>query len=407
MNKFLEQLTKISFLALATIPLLRPDHNSKVIIFCALLTIYSFFKLKPKVKFELKHLVFIAPFVLFLLYEFISGSSNKKTILLQLPFLIFPLLFIFRPKFIDQKIKEKSLYVFQFSVALQSFIYFFVFIKSNSIVQLFDISKENIPFFREFVTNNYYFEIHPTYFSSFLLISLTISFFKFRFSRVFNALNIALSVFFIILFSSRIMILLLILTLISLVLYFTLKDRKRNKYAFLMGLILIPILIIIFKSNVVKQRFNETITEINKPIVGNYYNATNTRVAIYKCDFLLLKDFHFFGYGDKLQAELDNCYAENNDSNFYKISVFNTHNYYFHLILYGGIIFLLLFAAYLVVLFKNLKYSVLGIFIFSQFLIINITENYLSRHYGIVLFCYFTAMFIFIRENENTTTKHI
>jgi len=35
-----------------------------------------------------------------------------------------------------------------------------------------------------------------------------------------------------------------------------------------------------------------------------------------------------------------------------------------------------------------------------QFLLINLTENYFSRHYGIVLFTYLISMFIFIKERE-------
>lgn len=408
MNNFLERLTKISFIALATMPLLRPNYNSMVIILCSLLTIYFFLKSKTKRKYQKKQFLFIIPFFMFLLHEIFSGSYNQKTILLQLPFLIFPLLFLFRPSFIDKKIKEISFYVFQISVIIQSLIYFFVFISNQSITQLFDISNENIPFFREYVTGNYLLEMHPTYFSSFLLISITISFFKFQAHKILNLANIVISTFFIVLFSSRIIILLLLLTIFSIILYTVLKKNKKKKYALAIGLLLIPFLMILFNSDVVKKRFNEVITEMNKSIVGNYYNSTNTRIAIYKCDFLLVKKLPFFGYGDKLQENLNTCYAENNDSNFYKISTFNTHNYYLNLLLYGGWAFILFFIIYLIMIYKNIKYSALALFIFAQFLFINLTENYLSRHYGIVLFSYFTALFIFFKDKEiNARVKHI
>jgi O-antigen ligase len=102
----------------------------------------------------------------------------------------------------------------------------------------------------------------------------------------------------------------------------------------------------------------------------------------------------------QLQQKLNQCFAENNNSDFYKISVFNTHNYYFHLMLYGGILFLLLFLLYVYFVFKNIKYNVLGVFLFFQFLSINLTENYLSRHYGLVLFCYFTSLFMFFKKER-------
>ncbi len=152
--------------------------------------------------------------------------------------------------------------------------------------------------------------------------------------------------------------------------------------------------------NIIKDRFDEIRTEINKPIVGSYYNSTNTRVAIIKCSTILLKQVPFFGFGDELQKELNDCYGRMNDSQFYKISTFNTHNYYFNLILYGGWLFLIVFLIYIVFVYKNIKYSTLGLFLLMQFLLINLTENYFSRHYGVVLFTYFTSLFIFIKEKS-------
>jgi hypothetical protein len=42
----------------------------------------------------------------------------------------------------------------------------------------------------------------------------------------------------------------------------------------------------------------------------------------------------------------------------------------------------------------------LAVFLFFQFLSINLTENYLSRHYGLVLFCYFTSLFMFFKKER-------
>ena len=155
--------------------------------------------------------------------------------------------------------------------------------------------------------------------------------------------------------------------------------------------------------DVIGKRIMEVKTEINKPIVGDYYNSTNTRIAILKCSMILLKEVPFFGYGDALQNKLNDCYQENNDSNFYLKHTFNTHNYYLNLIAYGGWIFLLCFLGYFYYLYKKINYSMLGLLLFFQFLIINLTENYFSRHYGIVLFAYLISMFVFIDKKEKTT----
>lgn len=400
MNKILENSTKIAFISLATLPLLKANYNSMLIILCALLTILYFFKNKIKQKFEFKSLVYSLPFFLYLFYELFSKSYNLSIILLNLPFLIFPLLFLYKPKFINNEIKERSFVVFQLSVVIQTILFLITFLRMNNLNKLFAISKENIPFFREYVTNNYLFEIHPTYFSSYLLLGITISLFKFNKSKILHSLNTLFSIFFLFLFSSRIIILLLFVTIFAFLAHYLFLKRTKKKYIILAGLLSVLLFTIVLNTDFVSKRFKEIKTEINKPIIGKYYNSTNTRIAIYKCDIFLAKNLPFWGYGMQLQQKLNQCFAENNNSDFYKISVFNTHNYYFHLMLYGGILFLLLFLLYVYFVFKNIKYNVLGVFTFLQFLSINLTENYLSRHYGIVLFCYFTSLFIFFKKER-------
>jgi O-antigen ligase len=162
----------------------------------------------------------------------------------------------------------------------------------------------------------------------------------------------------------------------------------------------LTVFLFIANTKVVKDRFYEIKEQMNNPIVGSYYNSSNTRLAIYKCDYLLIKEVPFFGFGNNLQIKLNQCYADNNNSEFYQISVFNTHNYYFNLILYGGWFFLFLFLIYLFFIFERIKKNPLHLFVFIQFLLINLTENYLSRHYGIVLFCYFVVIFVTINKDE-------
>ena len=405
-SSFLVKFTKISFLALATMPFLKANYNSKVIILCAILVLISFFKIKNRHKVNIKDFVFTLPFFMFLFYEILSSNFNLDRVLLGLPFLIFPVIFLLRPKFIKEKIFNLTFLVFQIAVLLQSLIYLIVFLKENSIFRLFDISTHNIPFFRAYVTNNYLTELHPTYFSSFLLFSLTISLFKFNKIKPFQVFNIIFSFLFIILFSSRIIILLLLLTFVFYIIFLASKNRK--KQSLIISAITLVGFLFIANTKVVKERFYEIKEQMNKPIIGNYYNSSNTRLAIYKCDYLLVKELPFFGFGNNLQKKLNQCYADNNESNFYKVSVFNTHNYYLNLILYGGWFFFLFFAIYLFFIFKRIRKNPLHLFVFIQFLLINLTENYLSRHYGVVLFCYFTMLFITINKDEkDTRPKHV
>jgi len=402
-SNWLEKVTKLSFLGLALVPLLKENANSILIIICALLTLVCNIQTKEKIKLKPELWILTLPFWMFLLHELLSVYNNFSRVLIHLPFLIFPLLFAFKPSYINNNLKIKALFVFQISALLQCFIYIFVFLANNPISKFFYV-RNNIPFFREYVSENYLFEIHPTYFSSFLLVSFTVSLFsliKYK-KDIFAILNVLIMVFFIFLFSSRMIILTLLLSIIFAVLYLILqKGLKQSIFILLTSAVLLTVLIYPAK-NIIGERFKEIKTEINKPIVGDYYNSTNTRRAILKCSFVVLKEAPFFGYGDKLQEKLNNCYKENNDSDFYLKHTFNTHNYYINLVTYGGWTFLLLFIVYLFYIYKKINYSALGLFLLIQFLIINLTENYFSRHYGIVLFTYLTSMLIF---NEKRKTE--
>ena len=403
-NNWLEKVTKLSFLGLALLPLLKENVNSMIIILCALLTLFYNIKTKETSKKRFKVWMLTLPFWLFFLHELLSSDYNFDRVLLHLPFLIFPLIFAFKPNYIDVNFKNKSLKVFQLSVVIQCIIYVVFFLSQNPVSTFFSV-RNNIPFFREFVSENYFFQIHPTYFSSFLLVSFTISVFSLIKNRkqIFEFINVVISIFFIFLFSSKMIALALLLSIFFAIIYLIFKKSlKKSLLVLLIGSSLLAVIIYPAR-DVIGKRIMEVKTEINKPIVGDYYNSTNTRIAILKCSMILLKEVPFFGYGNALQNKLNDCYKENNDSNFYLKHTFNTHNYYINLIAYGGWIFLLCFLGYFYYLYKKINYSMLGLFLFFQFLIINLTENYFSRHYGIVLFAYLISMFVFMDKKEKTT----
>jgi hypothetical protein len=360
-DNLLKTATKISYVSLATIPLFKENINSALIILCVFFIILNIIKSKSLQPFKKEYWILTSMFWIFLIHETISFDFNFDRVLRNLPFLIFPLLFIYRPYYIDEKIKEKSLLTFQLSVLLQCFIYLLLFLNKFSINKLFYVSPENIPFFREYVSLNYIFEIHPTYFSSFLLVSYTISTYYLLFNKFkkswFSIINTLLMVFFILLFSSKIVLIILFMTIIISITYYivSIKSKKRSIIILISSFFLLISLIYPFR-DILKERFDEVRTEINKPIVGSYYNSTNTRVAILKCSMILLKQVPLWGFGDSLQERLNDCYGTTNDSDFYKISTFNTHNYYINIVLYGGWISLVVFLIFIFILFRKLKF---------------------------------------------------
>lgn len=397
MDKIVAKITIILYLLLAAFPLMKENINSIFIILCCLFAINDFIKNKKKIVFSYRLIILTLVFWIFLLHEIVTLDFNSNTILLHLPFLIFPLLFIFKPDYINYKVKNNAVLVFQGSVIVQTLIYLFVFLDAYSLEQVFAINNYNIPLFRTYVLENAFVAIHPTYFSAFLLCSFTASLFlglkkssKKKFT--FHIINCVFTSFFILVFISKIVVISLFFTII---LYLTIKLKNNKKIVKTLLFVLILGLFTSFGfKNLIIERFNEIKTEINRPLVGNYHNSINIRVAIIKCSYKLLKELPELGYGQSLQKKLNNCYKENYNSNFYKISTYNTHNYLFNLILYGGWVFFIVFTIYLYYLLFKVKYPLFIIVFIIQILIINLTENFLSRHYGIILFIYFISLFL-------------
>ncbi|MGY0407898.1 MAG: hypothetical protein ACWIPJ_06030, partial [Polaribacter sp.] len=201
MQKLIVKTTTVLYILLAAFPLMKPNINSIFIIFCVLFAIFDFVKEKRKIVFSKELFLVTLLFWMFLFHEIISLEFKATQILLSLPFLIFPLLFLFKPEYINEEVKKKSIIVFQGSVMLQSIIYLIVFLKENELRQIFEINNYNIPFFRDFVTENASVPIHPTYFSAFLLVSFTLSLFSFRncdrIKKGLNLFNIVFTTFFI------------------------------------------------------------------------------------------------------------------------------------------------------------------------------------------------------------------
>ena len=397
MDKIVSKITVVLYLALAIFPLLKANLNSGIIIFCSVFAIYDFVKNKKKVVFNFKIIVTTLMFWIFLFHEMITLEFNFSTILFHLPFLVLPLLFIFKPDYINKKTKKYSLLIFQSSVIIQIIIYLIVFLRKHSLSQIFNINNYNIPLFRTYVFENTQIDIHPTYFSAFLLSSFTISLFQGVKSKkkeclIFHLINILFTSFFIFVFISKIIIVLLTITIFV---FIIIEFKKKKKFIRTFSLIIILGGLSFFGfQNLLKKRFNEIRTEINRPLVGDYHNSINIRIAIIKCSLDLLKDLPFLGYGNNLQNELNNCYKKNNNSNFYLLAIYNTHNYYINLILYGGYFFFLIFVYYIFNLLFRQNYPLFIVIFILQILLINLTENFFSRQHGLVLFIYFISLFL-------------
>ncbi|WP_408611550.1 O-antigen ligase family protein [Flavivirga abyssicola] len=391
---------------LAAFPLMKENINSITIIIAAFFVLLNTIIFKKTLMFNKQLLLFTLIFWLFFFHEFLTMDFNIKRVLLHLPFLVFPVLFHFKPDYLDKTIMEISIIVFQGSVSLASCCYLVHFLGEYNVDKLFFIDKYNIPLFRDFIFRNSPLHIHPTYFSSFLLVSFTVSAYKtlrkktnLKFTLV-NVFNVVFTTFMIFLFSSRIIILLLFITIFALLLLFlkSFNEKKIWFYSILISLFIIMTLLP-FKQ-ILSQRFNEVLTDYKRPVKENYHNSTNMRIAILKCSFVLMENLPLFGYGDELQSNLNFCYENSFNSNFSKNKNYNTHNYYLNLVLYGGWFFVLFFLSYIILVIRKIRGSTLALLLLFQLLIVNLSENYLSRHYGIVTFNYFICLLYFFSDEK-------
>jgi len=408
-KSLLKKSTYLAFGFLALLPLIKENINSIFIAIASFLVILNRVKMPSLKNPPLKIWLITSIFWLILIRELISLHPEINLILRYLPFLIFPLLFYYKPNYIDGAFLKKTIYIFQIAIFIKVVLYLILFFKDNSLNTFFYVSNENIPFFRDYVFTHSKIVIHPTYFSAFLLFSFTISLVEIskkisKINKFIHILNILFTLFFIFLLSAKIIILLIPVT----ILIFLVSTNKKTR---IIGVTLFAILclLVVFSplKKGLKERFNEVKTEINKPIKGNYYNSTNVRVAILKCSLELVKQMPYLGYGNRIQNELNRCYEKNNDSDFYKINTYNSHNFYLFMLIYGGWLYFFLFLFYMFfLLFKNKK-NHLAYLLIIQVLIINLTENFLFRHYGIVLFVYFVSLLTISNDDSKKKINYV
>ena len=134
-------------------------------------------------------------------------------------------------------------------------------------------------------------------------------------------------------------------------------------------------------------------------------NIIDKRAIIYECARNLIKQKPLLGYGIGAQhIYLSGCYASKKDFDLYNRNV-NSHNYYYYLLLCGGVLALIPFLYMGFYLFKlsyirrDVLLFIFLIIIFSNLLI----ENTFSRINGVLFFA--VLLPVLIRFGEIKTHK--
>ncbi|WP_228853138.1 O-antigen ligase family protein [Aegicerativicinus sediminis] len=396
-----KNLGRLSYISLGLFPFLKESFGSICIICCFIFVLVDFYKNHKDLQLGSTFWILSSVFWIFLVFQIITLRFDLKITLRNLPFVFIPLIFRFIPNYVSRSDLKWIVKCFQLSVVILFFFNLAMFLKGHTIFSLFEISPENIPLFRNFVYKNGVNQLHPTYFGYFALLSYSISFYKlvydyegkvYRNGHFVNTIICASIIFILV---SKVILILWLLTTIILV-AFLLKTKVKKFKAWRLAIVIFGFVVLSFPfKTMIQGRINEIRTEINRPISGDYFNSINIRVAILKCSVKLVKHTPFFGYGPNQQDYLNLCYADNYNSDFYEIQTYNSHNYFIYLLLYGGWLMLILFLVFFGMLFKTLKTNFLSTLFLVQILIVNLTENFLYRHYGIITFVLFSTIFAY------------
>jgi O-antigen ligase len=378
-------LTTLIFLALFAFPIfpLKLSNFILILLSVATLTTY-FFKPVPIWKAVLMNLVFVVPFVPYLIEFFTSGFDpvahfefEKKLFFFTAPFVI-PI-FIRVSGFKNYKL---PLLIFALSVSILT-IYSMIVLLNDRL--LFSPSTfEN----GAFILRTHFENIsglHPTYYSVFALLSACFLLqFKAGEKRLFHIIRIILAILLllaVLFLAVRIALVTGAVFLLIRIIRSRISWSKKILVAFYaIGALILLIFIIPSLHN----RLNEVFSSSKE--YSNQENTINQRKMILDCSLEVFSKHLLTGTGSKnFQKQLDTCYSSKGWTEG-SLQDFNPHNQFLSMGVNYGLILLIIFIACLFLIFRNIykipEYKYFIIAILLSFL----SESMLERQMGVYLF---------------------
>ena len=394
-------------IAVACFPLFKVHWNSYAILFLGIIGIYNSFNsgarreqlwvnwIENKKLFWVS-ILFILPLVFSLGYS-TNLKSGLKNIQHILPIVVFPLLFYF----LLPRLNERRVNIFLCSFLVACIMHIIILHWQFYSLGLYDnflgATFYKLPF-REAVFNFRYESLHPSYISLWYCLAICITFrIIYNFGsvaiRVAGVFTIAVLLLTIVLLSSRIAF----LCLVGLAIYSITLVKNRMVMVGLGAVFLILVLFSVTQISFVSSRVIDEFkqTEFGPP-VGKKHNSVNIRIGIYKCAISLSKTNFLFGVGfGDVQDELDKCY-EQYDTDVYLRDNYNSHSYFFHVLLGAGIFALagLVYMFYFFLALAQKKKAYLYICFLLIIIIGMLFENTLSRNHGVLFFALFNSVFL-------------
>lgn len=409
MKTVIEKSYRLLIPLLFAFPLFKENISSMVFIALSVVTITDAILNKSYKGFKYPYLALLLPFcaVLYGCLVHFEPSTGFKPLRQALFFLLFPLIFAGMPAH-HFTYKKLTLYldILKNCCLIISVGYVAAFLIKYDYNDFF-VFRYEIPKFRDFV---YYeipvFKIHPTYFTSIVLLCTAFSFHKAISLKKYSEL-LYVAVFIIITFMLLAKInMVMTVAVITYMLLFRTQFSIKLKVTSVIALIIV-VGVLIFTVPGIKYRFAEMVKSFNKPPSGMAYDSTNIRVAITKCNYELIGNNWLTGVGfENVQTELNQCFKANYNSGFYSAG-YMSHNYYAYIFIATGIIGFLILAGYMLyvlLLLKRINSFLLTVAIINVF-VICLTEDFFYRHYGNFYYHLILLSFIKYWQGSHSTPQ--
>lgn len=397
-----------------TFPILKENVSTfSIILLCLNLIIY---KVSSRDFSFIKRYILLLtiPFWIILFTSFFSNNLEISFIHIQhaLFFLLVPITFSLIPKEFFT-LKKVNLYIsFLKNICVIITIIYIVSYFQSITLWKFKLGYYEYSDFRDFVYNEFkVFKIHPSYFTSILILCTAHSYdLVLKQKKYFHLIYAFVFMIITFLLLTRLNIIVFV-SVLFLMTFFRTSLKPSSRIAFGLSFLVIAALLIVHVPGI-SIRFKETINSFNVKPKDLDYDSTNIRKAILDCDLSLVKENWKTGIGyENLQNSLNDCYKSNYKSSFYLHDNYMTHNYYLYIFICSGFLGFILYLFYLynlvrICVKKNI--FLLNVLVIST-LIICFVEDYLYRQYGLLYFNLLLMIFIKYDENKklNTTENGI
>jgi O-antigen ligase len=234
------------------------------------------------------------------------------------------------------------------------------------------------------------FRIHPTYLTLIWCLTLLVLWRSISIRPISKASISAILIFMISLSGGKMPLIAMAVTAITYLLMEAQLSLTKKSAILILGILGITGLLF---TPVLGERFSETIEASTNYQEGDLLSSTDLRLGIWKCTAETVSENWIWGVGTGNSREvLDECYQQYEQIEFFE-GEYNTHNQFLHYWLTTGVFGFLFFTTFILAFwYVAMKRGNTSLVYFMLFFgLVMLTENYLCRQKGMMVFAFFAA----------------